>query len=90
MYHDLSNNILFINGVFHVTVEIRRRTMAEELVILMGGFPAKLCEIALERSHDNIEYAATWLLDHGHTGSSKNLWRLKCDVYFYFELSHQN
>lgn len=47
--------------------EIKRRTHAEDLRLLMGSsFPIKLCEIALERSGDQVEFAAHWLLEHGH------------------------
>src|SRR5206468_8209870 len=36
--------------------EIKRRTAAEDLVVLMGGsFPIELCEIALERTGDSME-----------------------------------
>ena len=47
--------------------ELKRRTMAEELVIMMGGtFPLEVCEIAIERSNDDVTYAANWLIESGH------------------------
>jgi hypothetical protein len=47
--------------------EMRRRTMAEELVMMMGGsFPSMLCEIALERSADDVQRAANWLIEYGY------------------------
>jgi len=45
--------------------EIRRKTMAEELVVMMGIFPTELCEVALERCQDDMEHAANWLIENG-------------------------
>ena len=61
------------HGNFKITEqEIRRKTMAEDLVTLMGGsFPSELCEMALERNNDNIQYAADWLITKGHQALSK-------------------
>src|SRR4051812_36313276 len=46
--------------------EIRRRTMAEDLMVMMGVFPLELCVVALERSRDDTQYAANWLLERGY------------------------
>jgi len=46
--------------------EIRRRTMAEELMLMMGSFPMELCEIALERNGDDLQMAANWLIEVGY------------------------
>jgi len=45
--------------------EIRRKTMAEELVVMMGSYPRELCEVALERCQDDMEHAANWLIENG-------------------------
>jgi len=47
-------------------VEIKRRTMAEELMMMMAVFPLELCVLALERSRDDVHYAANWLLEKGY------------------------
>eukprot|EP01087_Luapelamoeba_hula_P010094 TRINITY_DN2658_c0_g1_i4.p1 TRINITY_DN2658_c0_g1~~TRINITY_DN2658_c0_g1_i4.p1 ORF type:complete len:3811 (+),score=698.07 TRINITY_DN2658_c0_g1_i4:295-11727(+) len=46
--------------------EIRRRTVAEELMMMMEVFPLELCVVALERSRDDMQYAANWLLERGY------------------------
>ncbi len=40
--------------------------MAEELMLMMGVFPLELCVVALERSRDDVQYAANWLLERGY------------------------
>ncbi|GAB5369199.1 hypothetical protein AAMO2058_001385000, partial [Amorphochlora amoebiformis] len=45
--------------------EIRRKTMAQDLVVMMGIYPQELCEVALERCGDDLTHAANWLIEHG-------------------------
>merc|ERR1712151_852139 len=45
--------------------EMIRRSRAEELVMLMGHYPLELAVVALENCSDNLELAASWLLDNG-------------------------
>merc|ERR1712129_105006 len=42
-----------------------RRSRAEELVMMMGNYPLELAVVALENCSDNLELAASWLLDNG-------------------------
>ena len=38
---------------------------------MMGGsFPVEICEIALERSRNDMEHAANWLIENGFRGSA--------------------
>ena len=45
--------------------EIRRKTAAEELVVMMQIYPRELCEVALERCQDDMQHAANWLIENG-------------------------
>jgi len=45
--------------------EMRRKTMAEDLVVMMGIYPRELCEVALERCSDDLQHAANWLIENG-------------------------
>ncbi|EPR64766.1 hypothetical protein TGGT1_462961 [Toxoplasma gondii GT1] len=47
--------------------ELQRRSVAESLHEIMGGgvFPLSLCVQALERTSDDLQLAAEWLLEHG-------------------------
>jgi len=45
--------------------EIRRRTMAEDLMLMMEVFPLELCVVALEKNRDDMQYSANWLLEKG-------------------------
>jgi hypothetical protein len=63
---------LALNNAGKTQAEIKRRTMAEELVQLMGGsFPVEICEIALERTGDSLEASANWLIEHGYAELEK-------------------
>jgi len=46
--------------------ELKRRTMAEDLLEMMGGnFPLEICVLALERCNDDKAAAGDWLFTHG-------------------------
>ncbi|PRP87156.1 putative HECT E3 ubiquitin ligase [Planoprotostelium fungivorum] len=45
--------------------ELRRRAMAEDLMMMMDIFPLEVCIVALEKNKDDPNYAAGWLIENG-------------------------
>ncbi|ETO22615.1 HECT domain-containing family protein, partial [Reticulomyxa filosa] len=61
------------NQIQYTEAEIQRRTMAEELVRMMGGaFPLEFAVVTLEQYHDDLAMAADYLL----TNASQELDRI--------------